>query len=108
MQIDKDYIVKIRRQLHQIPEVGFDLPKTIELVCKELDAIGIPYTRDIGKSCVIATLNEGVGNKTIALRADMDALPIEEETGLPFSSTHPGKMHACGHDTHTAMLLGTA
>lgn len=108
MNIDKDYIIKIRRQLHQIPEVGFDLPKTIELVCKELDAMEIPYTRDIGKSCVIATLNEGVGNKTIALRADMDALPIEEETGLPFSSTHPGKMHACGHDTHTAMLLGTA
>lgn len=108
MNIDHEYIVKIRRQLHQIPEVGFDLPKTIDLICKELDAIGIPYTQDIGKSCIIATLNEGVGNKTIALRADMDALPIQEETGLPFASTHEGKMHACGHDCHAAMLLGTA
>lgn len=108
MNIDKDYIIQTRRQLHQIPEIGFDLPKTMDFVCKELDAMGIPYTCQIGKSCIIATLNEGVGSKTIALRADMDALPINEETGLPFSSTHPGKMHACGHDCHAAMLLGTA
>jgi amidohydrolase len=108
MFVDKDYIIRIRRELHKIPEVGFDLPKSMAVICRELDAIGLPYRTDIGKSCVIATLNEGVGNKTIALRADFDALPIEEETGLPFSSTHEGKMHACGHDCHAAMLLCTA
>ena len=108
MMIDKDYIVKIYRELHQIPELGFDLPKSIAVICRELDAIGIPYTQQFGKSCVVATLNEGVGNKTIAIRADFDALPIEEETGLPYASTHPGIMHACGHDSHAAMLLGTA
>ena len=108
MQIDKNYIIKIYRELHQVPEIGFDLPKTLTIVRRELNAIGIPYTDKIGKSCIIATLNEGVGNKAIALRADMDALPMPEESGVPFASTHPGKMHACGHDAHTAMLLGTA
>ena len=105
--IDKDYIVRIYRQLHQVPEIGFDLPKTLAIVRQELDAIGIPYTEELGKSCIVATLNEGVGAKTIALRADMDALPIEEEADVPFASTIPGQMHACGHDAHTAMLLGT-
>ena len=108
MYVDKDYIVRIRRELHQIPEVGFDLEKSMAVICRELDAMDIPYTDKIGKSCIIATLNEGVGNKTIALRADFDALPIQENTGLEFSSTHPGKMHACGHDAHAAMLLGAA
>lgn len=108
MQIDKNYIIKIYRELHQVPEIGFDLPKTLAIVRRELDAIEIPYTEKYGRSCIIATLNEGVGSKAIALRADMDALPMPEETGLPYASTHPGKMHACGHDAHTAMLLGTA
>ena len=106
--IDKDYIINIRRQLHQIPEIGYDLPKTLALIRRELDAIGLPYTEEYGTSSIIATLNEGVGNKTIALRADTDALPVQEETGLEFASTHPGQMHACGHDCHTAMLLGAA
>ena len=108
MTIDKDYIIKIYRELHQIPELGFDLPKSTAVICRELDAIGIPYTTQIGKSCIVATLNEGVGSKTIAMRADFDALPIQEETGLAYASTHPGKMHACGHDAHAAMLLGAA
>ena len=108
MQIDKEYIIKIYRELHQVPEIGFDLPKTLAIVRRELDSIGISYTEEFGKSCIIATLNNGIGNKTIALRADMDALPMPEETGLSYASTHPGKMHACGHDAHTAMLLGTA
>ena len=107
MQIDSNYIVNIYRELHQIPELGFDLPKSTAVICRELDAIGIPYTQEIGRSCIIATLNEGIGNKTIALRADFDALPIQEETGLPYASKHPGMMHACGHDAHAAMLLGT-
>ena len=108
MHIDKDYIIRIRRELHQVPEVGFDLPKSIAIIKRELDALAIPYTDEIGKSCIIATLNEGVGVKTIAIRADFDALPMQEETGLPFASTHPGKMHACGHECHAAMLLETA
>ena len=108
MTIDKNYIIKIYRELHQIPELGFDLPKSTAVICRELDAIGIPYTTQIGKSCIVATLNEGVGSKTIAMRADFDALPIQEETGLTYASTHPGKMHACGHDAHAAMLLGAA
>lgn len=107
MQIDKNYIVNIYRELHQVPEIGFELPKSAAIITRELDAIGIPYTQEIGKSCIIATLNEGVGSKTIAIRADYDALPIQEETGLPYASQHPGKMHACGHDAHAAMLLGT-
>lgn len=108
MNADKQYIIRIRRELHQIPEIGFDLPKTLAVVRRELDAMGLPYTEKFGTSSIIATLNGGVGTKTIAIRADMDALPVQEETGLPYSSTHPGKMHACGHDCHTAMLLGTA
>ena len=108
MGADKQYIIDIRRELHQIPEVGFDLPKTLSVVRRELEKIGLPYTEEFGTSSIVATLNQGVGNKTIAIRADIDALPIQEETGLPYASTHPGKMHACGHDCHTAMLLGTA
>lgn len=108
MKADKQYIIRMRRELHQIPEIGFDLPKTLAVVRRELDAMGIPYTESFGTSSIVATLNEGVGSKTIAIRADMDALPVQEETGLPFASKHPGKMHACGHDCHTAMLLGTA
>lgn len=107
-QVDKDYIIRIYQQLHQVPEIGFDLPQTLAIVRQELDFIGISYTEELGKSCIVATLNEGVGNKTIAIRADMDALPIQEETGLSYASTIPGQMHACGHDAHTAMLLGTA
>ena len=108
IRVDKDYIIKIRRELHQIPEVGYDLPKTLALIRRELEAIGLPYTEEFGESSIIATLNDGVGKKTIAIRADTDALPVTEETGLEFASTHPGQMHACGHDCHTAMLLGTA
>ena len=106
--IDKDYIIRIRRELHQVPELSFDLPETLKIIRRELDAIGLPYTEHMGKSSIVATLNEGVGNKTIGIRADTDALPIQELRELPFASTHPGKMHACGHDAHTAMLLGTA
>ena len=95
MQIDKNYIIDRYHELHQVPEIGFDLPKSLAIIRRELDAMGVTYTEEIGKSCIIATLNEGVGNKVIALRADFDALPITEETGLPYCSTHPGKMHAC-------------
>ena len=102
------YIVGMRRDLHRIPELGFDLPKTRAYVTAKLDEYGIPNTLSEKDSSVIATLKGGKSGKTVALRADMDALPIKEETGVDYASTHEGCMHACGHDTHTAMLLGAA
>ena len=105
---DLAYIIAIRRELHSIPEVGFDLPKTLAVIKRELDALGIPYTDKYGRSSLVGYLGREDAEKTVALRADIDALPVAEETGLPFASCHEGKMHACGHDCHAAMLLGTA
>ena len=102
----QEYIVGLRRDLHQIPEVGKELPETSAYVAAELDKIGIPYVRSEKDSGILAVIQGGKPGKTICLRADMDALPITEATGLPFASRHGGCMHACGHDTHTAMLLG--
>lgn len=106
--IDKDYIIALRRELHQYPEVGFDLPRTIAVVKRELDKMGIPYTEKYGKSSVVATINPEKSHFTIGIRADMDALLIQEKNDIPYRSQTDGKMHACGHDAHTAMLLGTA
>lgn len=108
INIDKDYIISLRREIHQYPEVGFELPKTVALVKRELDKMGISYTEEYGKSSVVATINPEKKDFTIGIRADMDALLINEKTDVPFKSKHEGKMHACGHDAHTAMLLGTA
>ena len=108
MYADKEYIIAIRRELHEYPEVGFDLPKTIAVVKRELDKLGIEYTEEYGKSSVVATINPDKKDFTIGIRADMDALLIQEKTDLPFKSKIDGQMHACGHDAHTAMLLGTA
>ena len=104
---DKEYIIRLRRELHRIPEIGFDLPKTLGVIRRELDGMGIEYSEEFGKSSIVAYVARGRG-EAIAFRADMDALPIKEESGVPFSSEHEGKMHACGHDAHTAMLLGAA
>jgi len=100
------YIVSIRRELHTYPEVGFELPNTVATVCRELDRMGIPHTDKYGRCCVVAEL--GTGENILALRADMDALPVEEKTGLAYASKINGRMHACGHDAHTAILLGVA
>lgn len=108
MNIDKDYIIKLRRELHEYPEIGFELPRTIALVKRELEAMNIPYTEQYGKSSVVATINPDSKIFTIGIRADMDALLIREKTELSYSSKIEGQMHACGHDAHTAMLLGTA
>ncbi|MDO4836972.1 MAG: amidohydrolase [Clostridia bacterium] len=107
--VDQEMMVRIRRELHMYPERGWDLDRTAALVCHELDAIGIPYEfGKYGRNTIVATLNPDVTAFTIGLRADMDALPIEEaDHGQPYISRHPGVMHACGHDAHTAMLLGT-
>lgn len=107
-QIDKDYIINIRRRIHEYPETDFDLPRTTALVKSELEKMGIPYTEKYGESSVVGYINPGAKDFTIGLRADMDALPIQEETDLPFKSKIDGHMHACGHDAHTAMLLGAA
>lgn len=90
------------------PELKFELPKTLALIRRELVAMDIPYTESYGKSSIVAFLNPECKGFSIALRADTDALPLTEKTGLPYASSHPGIMHACGHDAHTAMLLGTA
>ncbi|MDF3349140.1 amidohydrolase [Sulfitobacter sp. KE34] len=100
-----------RRHLHQHPELMFDLPETSKFVEEKLRSFGITdITTGIAETGVVAVI-EGQSNtsgRTIGLRADMDALPITEATGLPHASKNPGKMHACGHDGHTAMLLGAA
>jgi len=108
MYADKEYIIGLRRKIHEYPELDFELPKTIALVKSELDKLGIPYTEKFGESSVVAYINPQITSYTIGIRADMDALPVEEKTNLVFSSKIPGQMHACGHDAHTAMLLGTA
>lgn len=104
----QEHIVKLRRDLHQIPEVGLVLPKTAEYVAAVLDELDIPYVKSEKDSSLIATIQGGKPGKVIALRADMDALPIPEDTGVCYTSKHEGFMHACGHDTHMAMLLGAA
>jgi len=98
----------MRRDLHEIPELGFQLPETRAYVMAKLDEYGIPYKKSEKDSSLIATITGGKPGKTVALRADMDALPITEATGVSYCSRHEGRMHACGHDTHTAMLLGAA
>ena len=108
MYADKDYILNLRHELHEYPEIGFDLPKTIAVVKRELEKLHIAYTEKYGESSVVATINPEKSHFTIGIRADMDALLIEEKTDLPFKSKIKGQMHACGHDAHTAMLLGTA
>ena len=88
----QDYIVGIRRTLHQIPELGTDLPKTQAAICAELDKLGIPYKKNQGDSGLIGTIQGGKPGKTILLRADINTLPIKEDTGLPFTSKHEGYM----------------
>lgn len=96
--------VKIRRDLHKIPEPGFEEYKTSEYICTYLDDIGIHYTRGFAKTGIIATIGANK-DKTIAFRADMDALSMSEMTEVQFTSEHPGFMHGCGHDGHMTMLM---
>ena len=103
-----DYAVAVRRQLHMYPEVGFDLPRTVELVKKELTDMDIPFTERYGRSSVVAWIGNRENVPTLAIRADMDALPVQEKVDVPFRSRIDGQMHACGHDSHTAVLLAVA
>ena len=101
-------LVEMRRALHRIPETGERLEKTSAYVTSKLEQLGIPYVRSGRDSAIAAHIRGSRPGKRIILRADMDALPIREETGASYASEHDGFMHACGHDAHTSMLLGAA
>ncbi|MGV1867151.1 MULTISPECIES: M20 metallopeptidase family protein [unclassified Rhizobium] len=101
-------LIEIRRDIHAHPEIGFDTFRTAQLVADELRALGLDPKTGVGRTGVVATITGGRPGPCVILRADMDALPIAEQTGLAFASTIPGAMHACGHDIHTAALLGAA
>ena len=106
-----DEIAGWRRDLHENPELLFDVHRTAGVVADKLKAFGCDeVVTGIGRTGVVAVIKgkRGASGKVVGIRADMDALPIEEDTGLPYTSKVPGKMHACGHDGHTAMLLGAA
>ena len=103
-----DETVALRRTLHSWPEIGNDLPITRENVLEALDGLPLELTLHETTSGVAALLDGGRPGPTILLRGDMDALPLHEDTGLEFTSRSDGQMHACGHDTHTAMLVGAA
>ena len=101
-------LIEIRRDIHANPELGFEEIRTAGVVARELSRLGIAHQTGIGKTGVVGLIEGGRPGPVLAIRADMDALPIEERTGLPFASTKPGLMHACGHDIHTTTLIGVA
>src|SRR5687767_7459832 len=101
-------LVELRKQLHQHPELAFEEHETAKAVIGFLKKLGIPFRSGVGKTGIVALLEGSAPGRTIGIRADMDALPIHEETGLPYASKIPGKMHACGHDVHTVIALGVA
>ena len=103
-----EVIVALRREIHREPELGFETEKTAEKVLDALDDLPLEIETGIAENGVVATLKGEGDGPVVALRADMDALPIQEETDLPFASEEDGKMHACGHDGHTSMLVGAA
>ena len=105
MQDHLEDLIKIRRTIHKYPEIGYQEYRTSKFICEQLDAIGVPYRSGIANTGVIAELDRGPG-RCIVLRAEMDALPIQEDTDLEFASVNAECMHACGHDVHTTMLLG--
>jgi hippurate hydrolase len=100
--------IELRRDIHQYPELAFEEHRTSNLVASKLETWGYSVKRGLGGTGVVGTLKRGNSSKSIGIRADMDALPIQEKTGLHWASQKPGLMHACGHDGHTAMLLAAA
>ncbi|MEM8903544.1 MAG: M20 family metallopeptidase [Actinomycetota bacterium] len=104
----QDRVVALRRRLHRHPELGLQLPRTQEAVLEELADLGLDIRTGLSTSSIVADLEGGRPGPTVLLRGDMDALPMPEDTGLEFASSVPERMHACGHDAHTAMLAGAA
>lgn len=107
-QNDMPDLVAVRRFLHQNPEIGLSEFKTSDFIAEHLTALGYEVTRGLAKTGLVATIKNGSSDRAIGIRADIDALPIVEETGLDYASETQGMMHACGHDGHTTMLLGAA
>jgi len=101
-------IRSLRRDIHSHPELGYEEIRTAELVATRLNDWGIALHRGLGKTGVVGIIKSGSSDRAIGLRADMDALPIHEQNAFAHASKVPGKMHACGHDGHTAMLLAAA
>src|SRR5687768_4884088 len=114
MELDKiverltPQLVALRKKLHEHPELAFEEHETAKEVGQFLSKLGIPFKSGVGKTGIVAVLEGSKPGRTIGIRADMDCLPIHEETGLAFASKIPGKMHACGHDVHTVIALGVA
>lgn len=103
-----DKVVALRCEIHREPELGFDTERTADKVVKALADLPLELQTGVAQNGVVALLRGAKPGPTVALRGDMDALPIQEDTGLPFASEEDGKMHACGHDGHTSMLVGAA
>ncbi|MCX7787226.1 MAG: amidohydrolase [Spirochaetes bacterium] len=101
-------LIQWRREFHQIPEIAMEEEKTASAIAEKLRGWGLTVHTGVGRTGVVGILQGRQPGKTLGIRADMDALPVTEETGLPFTSTHPGRMHACGHDGHITIALGTA
>ena len=104
----EQHLIAVRRDLHAHPELAFEEVRTAGVVAKELARMGIAHETGIAQTGVVGIINGGRPGPVLAIRADMDALPIQERTNLPWASTKPGLMHACGHDIHTTTLLGVA
>jgi amidohydrolase len=101
-----NWLVDLRRELHQIPEIGYKEEKTAAKICSVLDELGISYQTGVGKTGVVARIKSENTGPMVAFRADMDALPLHELNDVPYKSLHPGLMHACGHDGHVTVALG--
>ncbi|MBW9087280.1 amidohydrolase [Rhizobium wenxiniae] len=101
-------VIAIRRHLHENPEIGLSEFNTSDFIAGKLEEYGYEITRGLAKTGIVATLRNGDSSRSVGIRADIDALPITEETGVDYASKNKGVMHACGHDGHTAMLLGAA
>src|SRR6202043_3080979 len=108
MKSAESWMIDLRRDIHAYPELGFDTTRTAALVARELRELGLSPKEAVGRTGVVAELRGALSGPCLLIRADMDALPIVEQTGLPYASKTTGAMHACGHDIHTATLLGVA
>ncbi|MFQ5915816.1 MAG: M20 family metallopeptidase [Nitrospinota bacterium] len=102
------WLIEIRRDLHRHPELAFEEVRTSGLMAEKLESFGLEVRKGIGQTGVVGLLRRGGEGPTVAIRGDMDALPIEEKNDVPYASTRPGLMHACGHDAHTTIVLGVA